>query len=344
MSTAPRRETRWSWLGRVGYAEAVDLQHAVRDTIRRGEGPERLLLLEHAPVFTLGRNAEAGDVRAGADWLRAHQVEVHESDRGGQVTFHGPGQLVGYPIVDLSPDRRDVRRYVQDLEEVLVRTLADHGVAARGRPSPHVGIWVGDAKVASIGIHLSRWITTHGFALNVTTDLALFGGIVPCGMPEVRMTSIAALTGARPGLPEVAARLAGHFAAVFDRDSYPPRPRSSRRARPSPRPHCRRRLRDHRADPAGAARRGRRRLHRRRHRRGHCRAARAARTGARRPRAAVAGRRRQVGGHCSAALLPRRVQLPPAATSKQCASPSKGHSLVVGERSSLPIATSERGK
>lgn len=219
-----KRRVEWSFLGRVGYADAVALQARVRAALRHGEGPERLLLLEHPPVYTLGRNAEAGDVVAPAGWLAMQGIEVHESDRGGQATYHGPGQLVGYPILDLNPDRRDVRRYVADLCEVLVRTLADLGVRAEARPSPRIGVWVGEAKIASLGVHLSRWITTHGFALNVTTELAHFGGLVPCGMPGVALTSVERLTGVRHELPAVAEVFLPHFAAVFERQLEPGAP------------------------------------------------------------------------------------------------------------------------
>jgi lipoyl(octanoyl) transferase len=218
-ATAPLRRTVWADLGRVAYRPAVELQSALRSALRRGEGGEHLLLLEHPHVFTLGRNADAQDVRAPREWLLAQGVAVEECDRGGQVTYHGPGQLVGYPILDLSPDRRDVRRYVRDLSEVLIRTLADYGVAAEPGPDqPRIGVWAAGKKVASIGVHLSRWITTHGFALNVTTDLSYFRRIVPCGLPDVEMASIASLTGERPPLAEVAGRLVGHFAAVFGRE------------------------------------------------------------------------------------------------------------------------------
>lgn len=212
-----RRRTCWAYLGRVGYREGIEVQEAAREDLRAGTGPERLLLLEHPPVFTLGRNASPDEVIASGEWLAGRGIEVHETDRGGQATFHGPGQLVGYPIVDLKPDRRDVRRYVRDLQEVLVQTLADLSVNAEGRPSPEIGVWVGERKIASIGVHLSRWITTHGFALNVTTDLSLFGGIVACGMPEVEMTSIEDRTGDRPDLERVARLCAGHFGEVFGR-------------------------------------------------------------------------------------------------------------------------------
>ncbi len=216
--SAPR-PLHWSWLGRVPYAEAVEMQHAARAALKAGEGPERFLLLEHPHVYTLGRNASAEDVLAGPEWLAARGVEVAECDRGGQVTYHGPGQLVGYPIVNLSPDRRDIRRYVRDLQEVLIRTLAEYGVAARpGEEQAFIGVWAGEAKIASIGVHLSRWITTHGFALNVSTDLSYFTGIIPCGLHQVSMTSIERLVGRAPALPEIAAVCARHFGQVFQRE------------------------------------------------------------------------------------------------------------------------------
>ena len=219
----PRRSLHWDYLGRVPYAEAVELQLAAHSALKTGEGPERLLLLEHPHVYTLGRNASEADVLASPEWLRARGVELAECDRGGQVTYHGPGQLVGYPIINLSPDRRDVRRYVRDLQEILIRTLASylagHGLTAEGRDGQaFVGVWAGEEKIASIGVHLSRWITTHGFALNVSTDLSYFAGIIPCGLHQVRMTSIERLTGRAPVLPEVAEVYAHHFGAVFDRN------------------------------------------------------------------------------------------------------------------------------
>ena len=167
---------------------------------------------------------------ASAEWLGRQGIEVVESDRGGQVTYHGPGQLVGYPILDLSPDRRDVRRYVRDLQEVLIRTLAGYGIEGVVRPgAAMIGVWAGGEKIAAIGVHLSRWITTHGFALNVATDLSLYQGIVPCGLRQEGVTSMARQLvsrnpggsgdpgGCPPPLAEVAERLAGHFGEVFER-------------------------------------------------------------------------------------------------------------------------------
>jgi lipoyl(octanoyl) transferase len=209
----------WAFLGRVPYDEAVEMQHAARAALKNGVGPERFLLLEHPHVYTLGRNATQEDVVAGTEWLRERGIEIAECDRGGQVTYHGPGQLVGYPVVNLSPDRRDVRRYVRDLQEVLIRTLAEYDVAAERREGQaFIGVWAGEEKIASIGVHLSRWITTHGFALNVSTDLSYFSGIIPCGLHQVRLTSIERLTGRAPGLPEVAAVCAQHFAEIFERE------------------------------------------------------------------------------------------------------------------------------
>ncbi len=224
MSSSPQRapfssrRLAWAFLGRVPYAATFELQERLRQDVRYGRGEEHLLLLEHDPVFTLGKSASDADVTASRAWLGAHGVEVHRSNRGGQVTYHGPGQLVGYPIVDLNPDRRDVRRYVCDLQEALIRTLADFGVDARRRDGQDfIGVWAGDEKIASIGVHLARWITIHGFALNVATDLSHFEGIVACGLPQVRMTSIERLTGERPALADVATRVAGHLAAIFER-------------------------------------------------------------------------------------------------------------------------------
>ncbi len=212
------RPLHWSYLGRVPYGPTTELQEHLRQEIRLGRGPEHLLLLEHDPVFTLGRSASAGDVVASEAWLRERGIEVYQTNRGGQVTYHGPGQLVGYPILNLDPDRRDIRRYVRDLQEVLIRTLDDFGIEGRRREGQEfIGIWVGDEKIASIGVHLARWITIHGFALNVTTDLGSFGGIIACGLPQVRMTSIEQLTGEAMPLSVVGSHVRRHASHVFER-------------------------------------------------------------------------------------------------------------------------------
>ena len=211
---------RSAYLGRVGYEAGVELQHRLRQKLLDGEpdASDTLLLLEHPPTYTVGRNCDRSDVVADPDWLGQRGIAVAECDRGGRATYHGPGQLVGYPVIDLRADRRNVRGYVRDLQEVLVRTLATFGVAAEGgEERERIGVWVGRRKIASIGIHLRRWVTTHGFALNVCTDLDDFAGILSCGFDAAVMTSIEELTGRRRGLEDVAACCAENFAHVFER-------------------------------------------------------------------------------------------------------------------------------
>ena len=184
-------------------------------------GPEALLLLEHEPVYTLGRNATAVDILFTPERCAQLGIAVRETNRGGQVTYHGPGQLVGYPVLNLSPDRRDVKRYVMDLEEVLIRTLADFGIAAARSSLPErvTSVWIGNDKIAAIGVHISRWITTHGFALNVTDEpLANFRGIVPCGIRSGGVTTMERALGRAPALAAVADRLLPRFAEVFERE------------------------------------------------------------------------------------------------------------------------------
>ncbi len=209
------------WLGRIGYERALVLQREAAARVARG-GPETLFLLEHEPVFTLGRNASAADVLFTPERRRELEIDLVLADRGGKVTYHGPGQLVGYPILNLDPDRRDVRRYVRDLEEVLLRTLADLGVSA-GRSTARErvsSVWVGNDKIAAIGVHISRWITTHGFALNVTDEpLPYFRGIVPCGISDGGVTSIERVAGFHAEVREVASRLVSRFAEVFGRET-----------------------------------------------------------------------------------------------------------------------------
>ncbi len=225
MSQSDDRALAWAYLGRIAYGPALALQEDLRRRLKNGDCDDHLVLLEHEPVYTLGRNADRSDIVADDGWLTRNGVSIHETNRGGQVTYHGPGQLVGYPIFDLNPDRRDIRRYVHALQEVLIRALADFDIEGwRREGKDYVGVWVGSAstpaKIASIGVHLSRWITMHGFALNVATDLDLFGGIVACGLPDVRMTSIAEQSSATVSVPDVAARVAHHAGVVFERQLY----------------------------------------------------------------------------------------------------------------------------
>ena len=204
-------------LGLVPYGRALMLQEALVKRRRMGEVPDQLLLLEHPHVITLGSSADGSHVLLDAAERAVVGIELYETGRGGDVTYHGPGQLVGYPILDLKPDRKDVHRYVRDLEESLIRALAAFGIRA-GRKPGLTGVWVGDAKVAAIGVRVSSgWITSHGFALNVATDLGFFDAIVPCGIREYGVTSIDRLLGESPGMAEVEARVISAIGDVFER-------------------------------------------------------------------------------------------------------------------------------
>lgn len=202
----------------IGYADGLALQRSLVEERRAGRVPDLLLLLEHPHVVTLGVKGDGGrsHILATADRLEAEQIEVHETGRGGDVTYHGPGQIVGYPILDLKPDRCDVHKYVRDVEEVLIRTAREYGVEA-GRIPGLTGVWVGEEKLAAIGIRISRWITSHGFAFNVTTNLDYFNLIVPCGISDHGVTSLARLLGRPVDRAEVEDHLVRHFCDVFDR-------------------------------------------------------------------------------------------------------------------------------
>ena len=229
---------RFEWLGRVRYADAHALQEELVQKRLRGEIGDTLLALEHDAVITLGRGADASHVLADAHERASEGVDYFETGRGGDVTYHGPGQLVVYPIVDLKPDRQDVRKYVRDLAEVMIRLAKDHGIGAGMPADPKLlGVWVdlaqprapwsperGDApaglrppiaKLGAIGVRLSRWVTMHGFAFNATTDLGAFRHIVPCGIADLGVTSLAALGVTPPPLEALAKAAAGHFCDVF---------------------------------------------------------------------------------------------------------------------------------
>lgn len=206
------------YLGRIAYADALALQQSLHDARKRNEAPDTLLLLEHPHVITLGRGANRANILADEQTRAEKQVELFETGRGGDVTYHGPGQLVGYPLISLAPDRQDVRRYVRDIQEVLVRTAGDFGVAAEPRGGEFVGVWVGEEKLAAIGIRISRWVTMHGFAFNVSTDLDFFNLIVPCGIADQGVTSLEKILGEKIALEAVAESVTKHFGDVFQRE------------------------------------------------------------------------------------------------------------------------------
>jgi lipoyl(octanoyl) transferase len=215
--------------GRVAYADALALQRALVDDRRRGAIDDTLLFVEHPHVLTLGVRGDGGrsHILAAPSLLAARGVEVHEAGRGGDITYHGPGQIVGYPIVDLKPDRQDVHRYVRDLEEVLIRTAGEYGIDA-GRVEGLTGVWVGREKLAAIGVRISRWITSHGFAFNVTTDLDYFNLIVPCGIADRGVTSLERLLGRAVDRQDVEDHIIAHFCRVFDRHLAADQPVQSR--------------------------------------------------------------------------------------------------------------------
>jgi lipoyl(octanoyl) transferase len=208
-------------LGRVGYAEGLELQQRLVEDRRAGRIDDTLLLLEHPPVITRGvkSRGKSPHIIASPEQLAAAGVDVFDTGRGGDVTYHGPGQLVGYPILDLRPDRCDVHRYVRDLEAALILALAAFGVAGVRVPGL-TGVWAGprgrEEKIAAIGVRISRWITSHGFALNVSTDLGHFGLIVPCGITDRGTTSLERLAGRTVPIDDVQDQVVAAFATIFD--------------------------------------------------------------------------------------------------------------------------------
>jgi lipoyl(octanoyl) transferase len=206
-------------LGRVRYAEAFAMQQLLVEQRKRGEIPDQLLFVEHPHVVTMGRNGRGENLLAAPELLERSGIEFQSTDRGGDVTYHGPGQIVGYPIVDLRDWKKDVLAYVRAVEDVVIGALAEFGIAGARLPGA-TGVWVGEgveqAKVAAIGVHISRWVTSHGFALNLDTDLSYFQYIVPCGLTKP-VTSMRAL-GCRAERSEVVDALVRSFGKVFGRD------------------------------------------------------------------------------------------------------------------------------
>jgi len=211
--TGALRKCQVRELGRVDYAAALDFQKQLALERKDGAIPDQILLLEHPHVITLGRNGREQNLLAGREVLERAGISFFPTDRGGDITYHGPGQLVGYPILDLRDWKRDVGAYMRAIEQVIIDTLADFGIEA-GRIPKLTGVWVGERKIAAIGVHISRWVTSHGFALNVNTDLSYFQYIVPCGLSKP-VASMAQL-GASTDLPAVCRRLIFHFGRLFD--------------------------------------------------------------------------------------------------------------------------------
>lgn len=211
------RELHTIPLGLTDYRSVWDLQHQLFDLRASGRIPDILLLNQHTPVYTLGKRSDENHLLAGVDELHATGAQVFHIDRGGDVTFHGPGQLVGYPILDLHNYYLDIHRYLRDLEEVLIRTIGEYGLKGR-RDDGFTGVWLRGEKIAAIGVKVSRWVTMHGFALNVNTDLRYFDRIIPCGIFHRGVTSMQALLGREVPLDGVASSAAKHFGTVFGVD------------------------------------------------------------------------------------------------------------------------------
>ena len=208
-------------LGVLPYADGLELQRQLVEERKADRIPDTLLLLQHPHVLTIGVKKDGrSHILASPDRLTALGVDVFETGRGGDVTYHGPGQLVGYPIINLDPDRRDVHRYVRDLEEVMIRVCADYGLTA-ARVRGFSGAWIGDEKIGAIGVRISRWVTSHGFAFNVATDIAFFNLIVPCGIADKGVTSLATQLGRTVEMDEVEDRFAARFTDVFARLAEP---------------------------------------------------------------------------------------------------------------------------
>ena len=202
-------------LGLVDYSDGLRLQGERVAARKAGLIPDTLLLLEHPHVYTLGRNAKKDNILLSTEQLAARGVQIFEIDRGGDVTYHGPGQLVGYPILDLAQHRRDIAWYMRSLEEVFIAVASEYEIQA-GRLGGAPGVWVGNDKLVALGVHISRWVTSHGFAFNVNTDLRYFEWIVPCGLRDKGVTSLQKLLGRRVEMEEVAEKVVRHFGRVFD--------------------------------------------------------------------------------------------------------------------------------
>lgn len=199
----------------IDYKEAWDLQKEIFSKRVSGEVEDYLLLLEHPNTYTLGKTAHRENLKSSEDYLRDNQISVYDIDRGGDITYHGPGQIVGYPIIDLNNWLKDTHKYLRALEEVIIKTCSDFGLDCERNPK-HTGVWIGDKKIAAIGIKVSRWITMHGFAFNVNTDLNLFNGIIPCGIQDKSVTSLSKELISEISIQEVKDKLLNNFSNVFN--------------------------------------------------------------------------------------------------------------------------------
>jgi len=202
-------------LGFIDYKEAWDLQKEIFSKRVSGEVEDYLLLLEHPNTYTLGKTAHRENLKGSEEYLKVNNISVYDIDRGGDITYHGPGQIVGYPIIDLNNWFKDTHKYLRALEEVIIKTCSDFGLDS-GRNEKHTGVWIGDRKIAAIGIKVSRWITMHGFAFNVNTDLNLFNGIIPCGIQDKSVTSLSKELNSEISIQEVKDKLLNNFSNVFN--------------------------------------------------------------------------------------------------------------------------------
>ncbi len=199
------------------YREAWDLQYYLHSLRHEGKIEDTLLLLEHPHTYTLGKTADKANLVGSEDYLKEKGIEVFDIDRGGDITYHGPGQLVGYPIIDLQKWKPDTHLYLRTLEEMMIELLVGYGIEA-GRKEAYTGVWIGDGKIAAIGIKISRWITMHGFAFNINTDLNLFNGIIPCGIKDKSVTSLAELLGRKIEMSGIKDKIRSGFARHFGHD------------------------------------------------------------------------------------------------------------------------------
>lgn len=202
-------------LGFIDYKEAWDLQYQIHAKRVSGEAEDFLFLLEHPNTYTLGKTAHKENLKGSEEFLKQNQISVYDIDRGGDITYHGPGQIVGYPIIDLNNWYKDTHKYLRVLEEVIIKTCSEYGLEC-GRSEKHTGVWIDDRKIAAIGIKVSRWVTMHGFAFNVNTDLSLFNGIIPCGIQDKSVTSLSKELKKNIDINEVKEKLLKNFSALFN--------------------------------------------------------------------------------------------------------------------------------